>query len=94
MTFPNFGIIFKKFNPILPSCAHRSLNARPIFLFVSSLKFSNFLKALFLSFILFSLYSIRLVFIFPTGLMKLSLKKFDLKSFGITILFFFKMSSN
>ena len=90
MTLPNFGIIFKKFNPIFPNCNHKSLKTRPIFLFVSCLKFSNFLKALFLSLILFSLYSIRLDLIFPTGLKILSLKKFDLKSLGIVILFFLK----
>ena len=56
-----------------------------------SLKFSNFLIALFLSLILFSLYSIKLDLIFPTGLIILSLKKFDLKSFGIVILFFLKL---
>ena len=86
--------IFRKFNPIKPSCFHPSLKALPIFLLLSSLKFSNFLIALFLSLILFSLYSTKLDLILPIGLIKLSLKKFDLKSFGIVILFFFKISSN
>ena len=41
--------MFKKFKPILPSWIHKSLKALPILLFVSYLKFSNFLIALFLS---------------------------------------------
>ena len=73
-----------------PSCLHISLKALPTFLLESNLKFSNFLIALFLSLILFSLNSTKLDFIFATGFIKLSLKKLDLKSFGITILFFFK----
>ena len=94
ITFPSFGMMFKKFNPTLPRFTHVSLNALPIFLLVSNLKFSIFLKALFLSLILFSLYSIKFDLIFDTGLIKLSLKKLDLKSFGIIILFFFKIYSN
>ena len=86
--------MFKKFNPICPSCFQTSLKALPTFLLLSNLKFSILRIALFLSFILSSLNSIKLDLIFPAGLMKLSLKKLDLKSFGITILFFFKMSSN
>ena len=80
MTDPSFGIIFKKLSPINPRFFQTSLNARPTFLFVSYFKFSNFLIALFLSFILFSLYSIRFDLIFETGLKILSLRKLDLKS--------------
>ena len=89
MAFPSLGIIFKKLSPTLPKLFHKSLKALPIFLLVSNLKFSNLLIALFLYFILFSLNSIKLDLILVTGLKTLSLKKFDLKSFGITILFFF-----
>ena len=87
-------MIFKKFKPILPNWIHKSLNPLLIFLFVSNLKFSNLLIALFLSLILFSLNSTRLDFNFDTGFTKLSLKKLDLKSFGIIILFFFRISSS
>ena len=79
-------MMFKKFNPILPRFTHVSLNTLPIFLLVSNLKFSSFLKALFFSLILYSLYSIKFDLIFNTGLTKLSLTKLDLKSFGIIIL--------
>ena len=75
MAFPSLGIIFKKLSPTLPKLFHKSLKALPIFLLVSNLKFSNLLIALFLSFILFSLNSIKLDLILVTGLKTLSLNE-------------------
>ena len=88
-TFPNLGIMFKKFNPTFPRPDHILINDLLIFLFVSYFKFSAFLKILFFAFIWSSLNSIKFDFAFEIGFIKVSLKKLDLKSFGIVILFFF-----
>ena len=81
--------MFKKFNPIFPKLIHAFWNDLLIFLFVSCLKFSAFLKILFFALILSSLNSIKFNFAFEIGFTKVSLK-IRFKIFWNNYFIFFK----